>query len=236
MAFYEGESLAQKIRKGPIPFRDAVDIAIEMAKGLEAAHARNIVHLDAKPSNVLITKDGLAKIVDFGLARVITSATMTQSGGTSGTVGYMSPEQSLGKAVDRRTDIWRSAWCWPNAYRPVAASARQCFFHRSSYFGRPRAKWLECRLNLQQHPFIAPSRRRPSHRYQSCSELRADLEKVRDSLPPATVVDPSAPTMTCKSAQFSKVTSTVHRNQPCRTLHRTKIAAGNHGSALPPFS
>ncbi|HUJ83762.1 MAG TPA: serine/threonine-protein kinase, partial [Candidatus Acidoferrales bacterium] len=106
MAFYEGESLTQKIRRGPLPVRDAVDIAIQMAKGLEAAHARNIVHRDVKPSNVLITQHGLAKIVDFGLARVVTSPTMTQTGGTSGTVGYMSPEQSLGKPIDLRTDIW----------------------------------------------------------------------------------------------------------------------------------
>src|SRR6202050_4510950 len=106
MAFYEGQSLSQKIRKGLIPFREAVDVAIQMAKGLEAAHGRSIVHRDVKPGNVLITPDGLVKIVDFGLARVVTSTSITQTGGTSGTVGYMSPEQSLGKPIDRRTDIW----------------------------------------------------------------------------------------------------------------------------------
>jgi serine/threonine protein kinase/Flp pilus assembly protein TadD len=204
MAFYEGESLAQKIRKGPIPFRDAVDIAIEMAKGLEAAHARNIVHLDVKPSNVLITKDGLAKIVDFGLARVITSATMTQSGGTSGTVGYMSPEQSLGKAVDRRTDIW--------ALGVVLAemlTGRHPYWRDSvssivvAILNDPPREMAGVPAELQQIVYRTLSKE-ASHRYQSCSELRADLEKVRDSLPPATVVDPSAPTMTCKSAQFQK--------------------------------
>ena len=111
MAFYEGESLAQKIRKGLISLHEAVDIAIQMAKGLEAAHARNVVHRDVKPGNVLITPDGLVKIVDFGLARVITSVSMTQTGGTSGTVGYMSPEQSLNKAnrpSHRHLGAWRS--------------------------------------------------------------------------------------------------------------------------------
>ena len=106
MAFYEGESLAQKIRRGPLKLREAGDIAMQVAKGLEAAHARNIVHRDVKPSNILITPQGVVKIVDFGLARVVTSASMTQTGGTSGTVGYMSPEQSLGKPIDVRTDIW----------------------------------------------------------------------------------------------------------------------------------
>jgi eukaryotic-like serine/threonine-protein kinase len=204
MAFYEGESLAQKIRRGPIPFRDAVDIAIEMAKGLEAAHARSIVHLDVKPSNVLITKDGLAKIVDFGLAKVVTSATMTQTGGTSGTVGYMSPEQSLGKAVDRRTDIWAlgvvlaEMLTGQNPYWRDSVSSIVV-----AILNDPPREMAGVPVELQQIIYRALSKE-PTHRYQSCFELRADLEKVRDALPPATVVDPSAPTMTLKSAQLQK--------------------------------
>jgi serine/threonine-protein kinase len=204
MAFYEGESLSQKIRNGPILFREAVDIAIQMAKGLEAAHRLNIVHRDVKPSNVLITQDGLAKIVDFGLARVVTSASMTQTGGASGTVGYMSPEQSLGKPIDRRTDIW--------ALGVVLAemlTGQNPFWHGSvplivfAILNEAPRSMEGVPIELQQIVYRTLSKE-PAHRYQSCSDLRTDLENARTLLAPTAAVDPSAPTVSFKSAQFQK--------------------------------
>jgi len=106
MAFYEGETLARKISRGPLPLGETVDIAIQTARGLTEAHARAVIHRDIKPSNIILTQQRVAKIVDFGLALVNTSADSTQTLGTAGTIGYMSPEQSLGKPVDQRTDIW----------------------------------------------------------------------------------------------------------------------------------
>ncbi|MGA8072256.1 MAG: serine/threonine-protein kinase, partial [Candidatus Acidiferrales bacterium] len=212
MAFYEGESLTQKIRRGPLPVRDAVDIAIQMAKGLEAAHARNIVHRDVKPSNVLITQHGLAKIVDFGLARVVTSPTMTQTGGTSGTVGYMSPEQSLGKPIDLRTDIW--------ALGVVLAEmlAGQNPFWRDSVpstvvaiLNDPPRPMEGVPLELQQIVYRALSKD-PAHRYQSCTQLRTDLESIRNSVAPKSGVDLSAPTISLKSAQFQKYLSNASQS------------------------
>ncbi len=207
MAFYEGESLTQKIRRGPLNFREAVDIAIQMARGLEAAHARNVVHRDVKPSNVLLTQHGLAKIVDFGLARVVTSASMTQTGGTSGTVGYMSPEQSLGKPVDARTDIW--------ALGVVLAemlSGENPFWRDNvpatvvAILNDPPRPMEKVPPELQQIVYRALSKD-PAYRYQSCAELRKDLEVVRDSLTPESTVDLSAPTVSLKSAQFQKYLS-----------------------------
>jgi eukaryotic-like serine/threonine-protein kinase len=87
MAYYDGESLAQKIQAGSLAFRDAVDMAIQIGEGLAEAHAHHIVHRDIKPSNVTITSQGTAKIVDFGLARIVATPTATQTGGTTGTVG-----------------------------------------------------------------------------------------------------------------------------------------------------
>ncbi len=212
MAFYEGESLTQKIRRGPLPVRDAVDIAIQMAKGLEAAHARNIVHRDVKPSNVLITQHGLAKIVDFGLARVVTSPTMTQTGGTSGTVGYMSPEQSLGKPIDLRTDIW--------ALGVVLAEmlGGQNPFWRDSVpstvvaiLNDPPRPMEGVPLELQQIVYRALSKD-PAHRYQSCTQLRTDLESIRNSVAPKSGVDLSAPTISLKSAQFQKYLSNASQS------------------------
>src|SRR6266436_1083088 len=106
MAYYEGQTLSQKIRGGPLPMNEAVDIATQVASGLAEAHARNIVHRDIKPSNVILTAQGVAKIVDFGLARVVSSASTTLSIGVTGTPAYMSPEQARGERVDQRTDIW----------------------------------------------------------------------------------------------------------------------------------
>ncbi len=105
MAFYEGTSLAERIRGGPIPVHDAIDIASQMAHGLAEAHSRGIVHRDVKPSNVMLTASGLIKIVDFGLAHVADAQNTSQTGIT-GTVAYMSPEQALGYKVDQRCDIW----------------------------------------------------------------------------------------------------------------------------------
>src|SRR5882762_2493905 len=106
MGYYEGETLAQKLSRGVIPVRESLDIAIQILRGLSSAHARNIVHRDVKPSNIIMTNDKVAKIVDFGLARVVATASATQSISSTGTLPYMAPEQILGEAIDQRCDIW----------------------------------------------------------------------------------------------------------------------------------
>lgn len=106
MAYYEGETLAQKLARGPIPVRDSLDLAMQIARGLSAAHAHRIIHRDVKPSNIIVTNENVAKIVDFGLARVVASASATQSISSTGTLPYMSPEQILGETIDHRSDIW----------------------------------------------------------------------------------------------------------------------------------
>ncbi len=116
----EGKTLADQLEKGPLPLKQAIDICVQIAEGLEAAHERGIVHRDLKPGNVKVTSDGKVKILDFGLAKsfrnpaieaeqppspVITDE-MTRPGIIRGTAAYMSPEQAQGKTVDKRTDIW----------------------------------------------------------------------------------------------------------------------------------
>jgi serine/threonine protein kinase len=100
----DGETLAQRIRRGPLPLFDVARIARQIGEGLDAAHQRGIVHCDLKPSNIKIASDGTTKILDFGLARSI--AGQTPDATVLGTASYMSPEQRRGDPVDKRTDIW----------------------------------------------------------------------------------------------------------------------------------
>lgn len=105
MPLYEGETLQQRIARGPLPVGEAVGIATQIARGLAKAHARGIVHRDIKPSNVLVTSDGVVKVLDFGIAK-LADVTLTGAAGPLGTVAYMSPEQLQGARVDHRTDLW----------------------------------------------------------------------------------------------------------------------------------
>jgi Tol biopolymer transport system component len=121
MELVEGEDLSERLGRGALSIDEVLQIALQIAIGLEAAHERNIVHRDLKPANVKIASDGVVKILDFGLARAYTgdpddqsnpalsptiTAAMTQAGTILGTAAYMSPEQARGRNVDKRTDIW----------------------------------------------------------------------------------------------------------------------------------
>src|SRR5690349_8777213 len=113
----EGETLRDRLRVGPLPLRKATDYAAQVARGLAAAHDKGIVHRDLKPENIFITKDGRAKILDFGLAKLTErnledqkSIAATEGGTTPGmvlgTLGYMSPEQVRGHETDHRCDLF----------------------------------------------------------------------------------------------------------------------------------
>ena len=110
-----------KLKNDSLPVAEAVDIAIQTARGLARAHEEDITHRDIKPANLMVTERGDVKIVDFGLAKLAAVTKFTKSGMTLGTVSYMSPEQAQGIAVDHRTDIWSPGRCaLRNAHRRTA--------------------------------------------------------------------------------------------------------------------
>jgi WD40 repeat protein len=125
MELAEGETLAERIKRGPIPVVDALDYARQIAEGLEAAHEIGIIHRDLKPANVMVSPDGKVKVLDFGLAKAwqpegsdadvthspTLTAQATAAGVLLGTAAYVSPEQARGKPVDQRTDIWAFGAC-----------------------------------------------------------------------------------------------------------------------------
>ena len=174
MGFYEGENLATRMSHAPLTVDQNVSVVRQIAQGLAHAHAHNVIHRDIKPSNVILCSDGVAKIVDFGLARVI-SEDATESIGVSGTLPYMSPEQVTGKSVDHRTDIWslgvvmyelltrRHPFPAESPAATVGAIARS----------QP-APMADIPEALQAIVYRAIAKR-PEDRYQSCRELLADL-------------------------------------------------------------
>jgi non-specific serine/threonine protein kinase len=106
MTYINGQSLKERIALGPIKVAEALDISTQVAEGLWAAHEKGIIHRDIKPANIMLPEKGPAKIMDFGLAKLVWAADLTKTAGTMGTLAYMSPEQARGDAVDHRTDIW----------------------------------------------------------------------------------------------------------------------------------
>ncbi|MEM9663388.1 MAG: SpoIIE family protein phosphatase [Bacteroidota bacterium] len=107
MAYYEGLTLHERLKQHALAVDEALDLTVQVAEGLALAHARGIVHRDVKPANLILTEEGVVKLVDFGLAKLTYEAGMTKAGTTLGTAAYMAPEQARGgETVDHRADIW----------------------------------------------------------------------------------------------------------------------------------
>jgi serine/threonine protein kinase/tetratricopeptide (TPR) repeat protein len=211
MAFYEGENLARKISCAPLPLGEAVNIAIQIAHGLNGAHSRAVIHRDIKPGNIILTQQCVVKIVDFGLARVSSSADSTQTLGTAGTIGYMSPEQTMGKPVDQRTDIW--------ALGVVLAEmlTGRNLFQRDSAPATIMAILNEAPklpdeipLELRRIIYRALSKDAAT-RYPTSAEMLADLESFRGHVDPkaAQAVLPHPP---ARDAAFRE--SVAHASRP----------------------
>ena len=105
MAWHDGETLRERVRRGPLAVQEAVEVAVQVGRALAAAHEAGIIHRDVKPANVIMTRAGVAKLVDFGIAKLM-SHDDGQKHAAAGTVAYMSPEQTLEMPLDTRTDIW----------------------------------------------------------------------------------------------------------------------------------
>ena len=193
----EGETLRERLRRGPIPLRKSIEHSVQIAHGLAAAHDKGIVHRDLKPENLFLTKDGRVKILDFGLAklhanlapsadgRTVTIEEQTDPGTVMGTVGYMSPEQVRGKNADHRSDIFALGTI---LYEMV--TGKQTFRKPTS------AETMTAILNeeppsiSQITPAAPPGMQRvvhrcleksPEQRFQSASDLAFALEALSDS-------------------------------------------------------
>ncbi|GLC27780.1 bifunctional serine/threonine-protein kinase/formylglycine-generating enzyme family protein [Roseisolibacter agri] len=178
MALYEGETLKQRLARGRLTVDEATDVAVQIARGLAAAHARGIVHRDVKPGNVMLTPEGTVRLLDFGLAKV-TDVSLTRPGATPGTIAYMSPEQARGDAVDQRTDLWS-----------LGVVLHEMLTGARPFRGGSDAALLHAILHAPPEPIAARRpetperlvrvverllRKDPRERYGSAAELLADL-------------------------------------------------------------
>ena len=186
MACYEGESLKEKIERGPLKIEDAIDIAIQIAQGLQRAHEKGIVHRDIKPSNIFITTDGIVKIIDFGLAKLTGKTVLTKEGSTLGTIDYMSPEQTRGEEIDHRTDLWS-----------LGVILYEMITGQSPFKGDYEQAVMYSIVNEEPEPITGlrtgvPMKlelvvdkallKNPNERYQHADELSADLKKLHREL------------------------------------------------------
>ena len=198
--FVEGTTLRERIASGPLEFSESLDIAIQTASALSAAHAAGIVHRDIKPENIMVRKDGYVKVLDFGIAKLMEKPTQTLSdteaptlallktepGAIIGTVNYMSPEQARGLEVDVRTDIWSLGVV---IYETVTGGL--------PFSGETKTDVLSLILQRDPPPLRQGVRDAPDElqyildkaltkekalRYQTAKELQVDLQRLKKRL------------------------------------------------------
>jgi serine/threonine-protein kinase len=186
MPCYDGETLKDKIARGPLQMDEIIRTALQIAAGLQAAHEREIVHRDIKPANIMVTARDEIKIMDFGLAKLSRQTRLTRTGTTLGTVSYMSPEQAGGQAADHRSDLWS-----------LGVVLHEMITGRLPFRGNYEQAVLYAILNEEPQPVTALRTgvplelerivtkllaKKPAERYQTIADVMVDLKSVQNNL------------------------------------------------------
>ena len=227
MALYEGETLRDRIGRGPLPIPEAVAMALQIASGLARAHERGIVHRDVKPSNVILSRDRQVKLVDFGIAKLAGQSRLTVAGTAMGTAAYMSPEQFDGESVDLRTDVWS-----------LGAVTYEMVTGRPPFGSNEREA---VRGILERSPTPMSSRRpevppdlerivgralakRPADRYASMDAMRADLQQLASTLDPPAPPEPEDRTAVELLAPAAVLQISAQKNAPQEAVAQQAVA------------
>jgi len=191
--FIEGQTLRERIASRPLSWQEAVKIALQITRAMKSAHSVGIIHRDIKPANIMIRRDGLVKVLDFGLAKLTArdsadheTRELTAPHRLMGTINYMSPEQVLGEPVDERTDIFSFGvvlYEMLSGVTPFQGASDAAIYNATINKTQPSL----CDINKEipfalDHIVKCAMEKEPEKRYQSFSELSADLKRIlRDS-------------------------------------------------------
>jgi len=199
MELLEGQNLDQKLHSGPLPTDRLLDIAIQLADALDAAHAKGIIHRDIKPANIFITPRGQVKVLDFGLAKLArpemametigatqdspAPANLTSPGATVGTISYMSPEQARGEDLDTRTDLFSMGtvlYQMATGKMPFAGATSAVVFHAILELDPVPVAQLNQTLPAKLQEIVEKLLEKDRElRYQSAADLRGDLKRLK---------------------------------------------------------
>jgi Tol biopolymer transport system component len=191
----KGETLADRIKAGPIPIEESLRLALQIAEALEAAHEKGVIHRDLKPANIKITPEGKVKVLDFGLAKAFAgeqsdlnlsnsptiSNAATQQGVILGTAAYMSPEQARGKSVDKKTDIWAFGCVLYEMLTGNPAFSGTDVTEILAAVIRAEPEWSNLPANLQwRMPEVLERclKKETRDRYHDIADVRADIQKA----------------------------------------------------------
>ena len=195
MSYYEGETLKERIARGPMAIDEALDVAMQVTRAVAAAHDADVVHRDIKPANIMLTRRGEVKLLDFGIAKLAGRTVLTRTGTTVGTIAYMSPEHLIGQGGDVRSDVWALGVV---LHEMVAGSL--------PFTGEHEVALMAAIANAAPAPLRAARPDAPPEldhvvrraldknrdtRYQSAHELLRDIESLRERH--STVAAPEQP-------------------------------------------
>ncbi len=203
MELVQGESLAARLRSGPLGVKEATGIALQVAEALQEAHENGVIHRDLKPANVMITPKGNAKVLDFGIAKLLalpgtdSTLTMTETGQLLGTPLYMSPEQALGRSVDARTDLWSLGVLYYEALTgraPFDGKTGLAILHAIAESPFRPACETTPGLPVQAEQIVARALEKdPARRYQSAADMMRDGSDLLARLSGAVAIERRAP-------------------------------------------
>ncbi len=248
MAFLKGETLEDLIAKGPLAPSEALDLSRQVADGLRAAHAEGILHRDIKPDNIVVSPDGRATIMDFGLARLSEATRLSRPDQTVGTAAYMSPEQVLGSDADARSDLWA-----------LGVTLHQMLSASVPFAGGHITEVLYSIVN--EDPAALPDEipseiqgivtkllaKEPGGRFQSASELLQALDalQARESAPPAASSTPDnrrtsmallAVAVVLAAGSFLMMTRSSNEAEPLTSAEPTPLTSLAGREERPAFS
>ena len=244
MELLEGQSLDQKLSAGPLPADRLLDIAIQLADALDAAHVKGIIHRDIKPQNIFLTPRGQVKVLDFGLAKLIRpqnqmttigtietpSIHLTSPGATVGTISYMSPEQARGEQLDTRTDLFSLGtviYQMATGRLPFTGATSAVVFHAIIQLDPVPVSQLNPVLPTKLQEIIEKLLEKDLDlRYQSAADLRGDLKRLKRDVESGRKVA-SASAASGPAAAKAASGSGVEAAQPGREIGVTPIKESN---------